>query len=359
MVINLDASSRVQDMIPPAMLRNIFLFLGLLSYSSAAESFAWGVNGHPVSQEGYWHVPLEEQLDLVRELKVGWYRIDVSAASFQANTARLDELLAAANKRQLKLLPVLVPGNDLQDDKVPVVKLREAAAAFGQAIVTRYKDHITHWELGNELDGYAMIRKGETTRSGKVWEWDGAPDGSEADDYHSARYERAAAFIGGLLQGVKAADPAAQTLVDTAGWLHYGFVDRLVKEDRVPFDILAWHWYSEMGDMTRVRGQLDLLAKLQSYGKPIWITEINRRDGSKGGTEEEAASYLTATAQQLRSHQAVKAYFVYELLDEPYFGPNGESDYGLVKLSRENGAWKTGARKPAFGALRKVIESTK
>jgi len=341
------------------MLRNVFLFLGLLSSVPAAEPFAWGVNGHPVSQEGYWHVPLEEQLDLVRELGAQWYRIDVSAASFQANTARLDELLAAARKRQIKLLPVLVAGDDLQNDKVPVAKLRDAAAAFGQAIATRYKDHITYWELGNELDGYAMIRKGEITRSGKVWEWDGAPDGSEADDYHSGRYERASAFIRGLLEGVKTADQAAQTLVDTAGWLHHGFMDRLVKEDRVPFDILAWHWYSEMGDMTRVRGQLDLLAILQSYGKPIWITEINRRDGSKGGKEREAASYLSSTAQQLSAHHAVKAFFVYELLDEPYFGPNGESDYGLVQLRRENGVWKTGARKPAFEALRKVIGSTK
>ena len=31
-------------------------------------SFAWGINGHPVSQEGYFQVPIAKQLDLVREL---------------------------------------------------------------------------------------------------------------------------------------------------------------------------------------------------------------------------------------------------------------------------------------------------
>ncbi len=49
--------------------------------------------------------------------------------------------------------------------------------------------------------------------------------------------------------------------------------------------------------------------------------------------------------------------FVYELLDEPYFGPdNPESHYGLVELLRgSDGCWQVGRRKPAFGALRAAI----
>lgn len=250
----------------------------------AAEPFHWGVNGHPVSQEGYWQVPLHQQLDLVRELGAGWYRCDISASAFQANTARLDELLAAAEKRGLRLLPVLLPSDAFWHDRASPGEIREGAAAFAKSIVTRYRGRITHWELANELDAHALLRKGETARSGKLWQWDGAPEGSSADDYHSGRYEHARALIQGLHEGVKAADSTALTLVDTAGWLHHGFIERLVRENRVPFDILAWHWYSEMGDMARVQGKLDLITLLKGYGKPLWITEINRRDGSKGGT---------------------------------------------------------------------------
>ncbi len=331
----------------------IFAFLCSLAQ---AQPFAWGVNGHPLSQEGYWQVPLSRQLDLARDLGTQWYRIDISAASFQANTARMDELLDEAGQRGIKLLPVLLPDTPWMSEEASVAQLQSAAADFARAIVSRYQGRISHWELGNELDLFALLKKGEVTRGGKLWEWDGAPDGSNVEDFHQERYERASALIQGLQAGVKEADPAALTLVNTAGWLHYGFIERLVKEDRVPFDILAWHWYSEMGDMTKVRGSLDLVALLNSYGKPLWITEINRRDGSKGGKEGDAADYLAATAKQLGNHAGIEGFFVYELLDEPYFGTEGESDYGLVRLLRDaNTGWKEGGKKPAFERLREVI----
>jgi len=179
------------------------------------------------------------------------------------------------------------------------------------------------------------------------------------DTYNEERYARARAEIQGLYDGVKAADPAAQTIVDTAGWLHYGFIERLVKEDHVPFDILAWHWYSEMGDITKVQGKLDLVQFLRRFGKPLWITEINRRDGSKGHRGKEQADYLSQTAAQLRANPHIHAFFVYELLDEPYFGANGESDYGLVEVVRSaSGKWQVSQKKPAFEALKSVFAST-
>lgn len=342
------------------MLRTGLALALLASALLAGEPFHWGVNGHPVSQEAYWQVPLTTQLDLVRELGAGWYRCDISASSFQASTARIDELLGEAEKRGIKLLPVLVPGGELQDEKATPNQIREGAAKFAAMIVGRYKGRLSHWELGNELDLFALVRKGDTTPKGKLWEWDGAPDGSSPDNYHQGRYEKVRAFIQGLHEGVKAADPASKTLVDTAGWLHHGFIERLVREDKVPFDILAWHWYSEMGDMRKVRGELDLITLLQGYGKPLWITEINRRDGSKGGAEKDAAEYLGSTARQLREHPAIQAFFVYELLDEPYFGEGGESDYGLVKITRDGGGpWRTQARKDSFDALKAVIAALK
>ena len=281
-------------------------------------SFAWGINGHPVSQEGYFQVPIAEQLDLVRELGAGWYRTDWGADAFRGNRARFDELLAEAERRKIRLLPVIFAPNGRRRHATPE-QIRAAAFAFARKVAGRYKGRITHWELSNELDGYAMVRKGEKTPSGKLWPW-GDPDGSSRDNYEESRYQRAKAEILGLYEGVKAADPAALTMVDTGGWLHYGFTDRLVREDHVPFDILAWHWYSGMGDMTKVQGKFNLLARLAGYGKPLWITEINHQNGDLGGKAKEQADYVGRAAAQLRGNPAIGALFIYELLDEPYFG---------------------------------------
>jgi hypothetical protein len=328
---------------------------GCTAYRQATEPFQWGVNGHTVSQAAYWQVPIAMQLDLVEELGATWYRFDLSAGAFRGNTARVDELLAGAEQRKLRLLPVLFAKPGAWDAKATPEQIRAAAAAFAREVVGRYKGRITHWELNNELDAYAMIRKGETTRSGKLWQW-GDAEGSDPDTYDEGRYQKAKAEILGLHEGVKAADPHAVTIVDTAGWLHYGFIERLVKEDHVPFDILAWHWYSECGDITNVQGKLNLVEFLQRYRKPLWLTEINRRDGSKHGKEQEQAEYVVQTAVQLRANRGVRGFFIYELLDEPYFGASGESDYGLVEVAQDSaGKWQVSRRKPAFDAFKAAI----
>lgn len=314
----------------------------------------WGINGHPFSQSGYYDIPLDTQVGLVAESGARWYRVDVSTRDFEASTARLDELLVIAEKSGVRLLPVLIESPGARDSGGTPGEIRSSSARFAQVIAGRYKGRITHWELSNELDDYALIRKGDTTRSGKKWEW-GQPDGSRTDDYEEDRYQRAKAEIIGLGEGVKAADPDARCIVDTAGWLHYGFIERLVAEDHVPFDILSWHWYSEMGDISRVQGSIDLPAYLGRYGKPLWLTEVGRRGGSWGGAEREQASYLADHLKSMAANPAIGALFVYELLDQPYLSDASEAHYGLVTLGRNpSGTWIVTGKKAAFGALSSV-----
>jgi hypothetical protein len=332
-----------------------------LTVTMAAGEFQWGINGHPVSQEAYYHVPITTQLDLVLESGAGWYRMDLGAKTFQSDTARFDELVSESVKRKIRLLPVLLSSPDGRSPDAKPEQIRTAAFTFAKTVVSRYKGRITHWELSNELDGHAMIRKGEKTRSGKLWIWDGAADGSSADDYEEGRYQNAKAEIQGLYEGVKAADPTALTIVNTAGWLHYGFIERLVKEDRVLFDILAWHWYSEMGDIVNVQGKLNLVKLLKGYGKPLWITEINSRDGSMNGKQKDQADYVGKTAVQLRGHPDIEAFFIYELLDEPYFGENnGESHYGLMEVVRDKeNKWQVKRKKEVFETFKTVIAGSR
>lgn len=322
----------------------------------ANQSFFWGVNGHPLKQEGYIQVSLETQINLVSRLGMGWYRVDLPQSETERNLTRLDTLVAMASRRKIRILGVLFSSPGGYSEDVTPTQVRQAAFEYGRAMASRYATKITHWELANELDVFAMIRKGERMRTGEMWEF-GPPDGDKPEHYQESRYQIARAEIQGLSEGVRAGNQKAVTVVDTAGWLHYGFIERLVVEDKVPFNILAWHWYSEMGNIQRVNGKLDLLQVLVAYGKPIQITEINRRYGSQGGKEKEQAAYLVSVANQLCADRRVAGLFIYELLDEPYFGEkNPESWYGLVTLAKNrDGNWQATRKKQAFAALKAVI----
>ena len=61
----------------------------------------------------------------------------------------------------------------------------------------------------------------------------------------------------------------------------------------VDFDITSWHWYSEMGDLTNTSGpHVDVLSHLVALGKPIWVTEMNRRGGSVNASEQLQAGWI-------------------------------------------------------------------
>jgi hypothetical protein len=332
----------------------VSLLLLLWSGYLQGEEFHWGVNGHPGVQEGYRHVPISVQLDLVAELGARWYRCDWSEAAFRGNRVVLEQMVADASRSGIRILPVIFPAKSCRDD-LPPCEIRVAAYEFGRAIASHFRGKITHWELDNELDNFTLVRKGEKCPSGNVWQF-GDPTGDSVDHFENGRYERARAELEGLHAGIKAGDPSAKTLVDFC-WIHYGFIELLLARDLVAIDILASHWYSDMGGIHQVRGNLNHCEHLNRYGRPIWFTEVNWKGGSRGGKEDEQANYLQEIARQLRSSPSVEAMFVYELFDEPYFGPeNDESFYGLIELIKgADGHWQAGRRKPAFSRLQGVF----
>src|SRR5579863_7284424 len=162
-----------------------FLLAALLAGAAArapAEDFAWGVNGHPLSQSGYFDVGLREQVDLVAALGAGWYRVDLGEGAFLASTARFDQLLTIAERRRVRLLPVLIPALGADRTAAGPEAIRAGAFAFARVVAERYRGRITHWELGNELDAVALLRRGDPTQGGQTWRW-GDPDGSRPEDY--------------------------------------------------------------------------------------------------------------------------------------------------------------------------------
>jgi len=287
----------------------------LLASGSEAGAFTLGVCCHPKYVR---QMPLEwdEVFRWVKGCGATLCRMDWSA-DWETN----DAIVRAAREADVELLPVLFPPTPAENTEEAWYA---ASRAYAEECARRYRDEVGYFELSNEQDGRCMTK----------FPNGGDRDGASIADYDPARYAPIRGMLRGLADGLRAEHPDCRRMIDTGGWLHFGFVDLLVR-DNVPFDILAWHWYSEMRDMTvpieSYSGTYVVLDRLAEYDHPVWITEGNVRNGTLTNSEDEQAEYLVRTIRQLRGTGRVGCYVVYELFDEPeIIWAGGEAYYGIV-----------------------------
>lgn len=256
-------------------------------------------------------------LNLIQESGAGLYRVDLTTGTY----ALTDALLAAADTRNIKLLAIL------QSPDASYTSAYNEARAFS----SRYAGRISYYQISNEQDlAIGAIKD----------------DGSLPTDFDNAQYQQAKTKIQGLLDGVRAGDPNAKAIINFT-WLHYGFIQRLIN-DGLNFDIIGIDWYSDMGNISSIRGTFNLPAYIKSqFGKPLWVTEGNIRYGSMNGNEGAQATYVSQTATASCNNPNINAYIVYELLDEPGAGGTGEPNYGLL--------YNVTSPKPAFNAYKQAI----
>ena len=327
-----------------AMAVSAFCIALALPSRAGATSFLWGVSGHPLVS--YPGVPAQAQIDLVADLGLGSYRVDVTNLD---QIGRLAELVAKAKARDVQILPILLPPVDLKS--MSQDELYKTSYGFAQAFVTRFSGDIRAWELGNELENFAIIQPCEIRDDGSRYPCSWGPAGGVGpDEYVGARIRKVTAVLRGLSDAVHAVDPKARRAVGTAGWGHTGAFDRY-RDEGVNWEISVWHHYGGNPEWA-----FKLLAK---FGKPIWVTELNHPLGSNNGGEEGQAKGLEdamAMLLKLAPVYNVEAAFVYELLDEAYWAPNFEAYMGLVQLQRDaDGDWTLGNRKIAYQTVRRVI----
>ena len=314
-----------------------------------------GVNGHPMNQPPYNNtkgVSFDQQLTLVRDLGAKWYRFDVST---QPDFATVDLLIKAAQSHGVQLLPILFPPvKRAQDDPATAYrKSYDGASSF----VNHYKNVFHVYELSNELDNFCLA----------------GGDGDKPSAYNPQKYELVKEMLRGLAEGVHAADPSAQRIIDFAGWLHTGFFERL-ENDRIPYEIVGVHWYQDMGEITcpgqafpcPARPQhFNVIQRLQSvtHGKPIWVTETSYRPLARNSAEENVnrkLNYLPPTLQRYMnspSRYPFEVVILYELLDEPHMTAASEQQTGLYTVTRQpDGRFVLGKQKPDSEAVRSVMQ---
>lgn len=317
--------------------------LGATSSHDGKPGIAWGINGHPFAS--YPGVPLERQLDYIQDLGLTSYRVDIADMS---KAPALAELVAMAKLRGIAILPVLTPGIDLSAEDAGTIHKR--AYDFAHALVSQFKADIRVFELGNELENYAIIQPCEKRDDGTQYNcgW-GAAGGAGPLDYYGPRWAKVSAYLKGLSEGAMAADPSVRKAIGTAGWGHLGAFERM-RQDGIAWDISVWHLYGDDPEWA--------FKKLVSYGHPIWVTEFNHPKGSQqsaDGQAEGLTRWMTRL-NELAQHYPIEAAHIYELMDETYWAPDMEAYMGLVHLvkSDETG-WRPGLPKPAYDAVKRFI----
>jgi hypothetical protein len=316
----------------------------LVAVAPASADLLWGVNGHPIV--AYPGVPFERQLDFLKDLGLKSYRVNVTSAD---NANELAALVDAGKARGIEILPVITPAGVSMDKDSPQ-DLYEKSRKLAIALGTRFKNDIRVWELGNEMENYAIIQPCEKRDDGTQYPcaW-GPAGGTGALDYYGPRWVKVSAVLKGLSEGMTEVDPGIRKAIGTAGWGHTGAFARM-KQDGISWDISVWHMYGEDPEWA--------FREISGYGKPIWVTEFNNPYGSQRG-ERQQADGIKQTMTRLRELSAkykVEAAHIYELLDETYWAPSFEANMGLVRLTAApEGKWRAGEPKPAYRTVRNLI----
>ena len=315
---------------------------------TASADILWGVNGHPINS--YPGVEIARQLDYLKDLGMKSYRVNISDTS---GASKLAVVVEEAKARGIEVLPVITPGNiDLKADSTEdlYVKARKLAIALG----SQFKKDIRVWELGNEMENHAIIKRCEMRDDGTQYPCDWGPAGGVGPlEYYGPRWKKVSAVLKGLSDGMIEVDPGIRKAMGTAGWGHLGAFERMEK-DGIRWDISVWHAYGQDTEWA--------FKTLARYGRPIWLTEFNNPFGSQQGEELQAEKLkqIMARLRELQSTYKLEAAHIYELLDETYWAPDFEAYMGLVRLkARPGGGWVAGEPKPAYFAVRDFIRGPK
>ncbi len=298
-------------------------------------SFHWGVTLRPLLFPSYADNEklLPDQFKLMKDLGINTVRVDYSTTNDQLNQKVLD----LAKQYNMTLVFIIPFGpNDIWTDK----NLSKNAYNYVAAIAKKYKGRVPVWQLGTEVASVALI--------------DGGHHGVDFVDYPAAKYKPVSTWLLSATKAIKDSDPSAKRLLNDQ-WVHVGFFDQFIK-DGGDFDILGWNWFSDMGtNMDKVvlnsqTGQTyKLMDHLIAYGKPIWLSEVNRRGGSADGNQKAQADFIETMANYAATNRAVSGFLVFHLM--------GEEGYGLADI--DYSAKLIGAKKLAFSRYQTLIKKYK
>ncbi len=310
---------------------------------AAPSDAVFGINSHIATRYPNYE-SLNVPADALGQLGLGWAREDFQWHRIEPRPGQYDwgfhdrmvELLSA---RGISIVGVLGPAvgwatpfnGDGNSDVSFYPPDAQRYADFARAVVARYRDRISYWQVWNEPENGIY--------------WRPSPD--------AAAY---ANLLKTVYPVIKAANPNAQVLIGGTVAFDLSFLRAVAANGAWgSFDILAVHPYVDPS--TPEEGQIGAAgvgaakALADSLGpKPIWVTEFgwatsaSDRDPIGQTDEDRQASLLVRAAVMLRAAGAERIIW-YKFKDDGNF-----NSYGLYRFGR--GLTDYGQAKPAFAALR-------
>jgi hypothetical protein len=293
-----------------------------LSSSSISGSLFYGVNGHNGYGSVYRSTPQSTQLAQLQDLGMKAYRNEVFSASSAAYIGALANTMAAGG---VTVFPVLLMDvgfgstYNFPDEQ----SAYNAGYTLGQQTGAQ---HFPYYEVSNELGAQCLT---------------GNVDGVRITDYDNRKFQTARGVIRGMIAGIRSMDSSGKIIMGADTWMHYAFDQMLANGTQpdgsgghpiVTWDITAWHWFSDQGDITNAcggTGCYNVIGALHAFGQPVWITELGVRpsfgDATQGGAY--LANDMLAGMVSIASQYDIESVQIYELYDDP---PGGEGPYGLL-----------------------------
>ncbi|WP_309835440.1 lipopolysaccharide biosynthesis protein [Caballeronia sp. LZ065] len=280
----------------------------------------YGVNGHNNEGGAYDISSPAVQLAQLQDLGVKYYRNEVYS---QGTANKLANIAAMMDAGGVTVYPVL-----LMDYRLFANETQAYNAGFALGQQTATSRRYPYYEVTNEIEAEALNDN---------------VDGVYPQQYDTGRFRIVRGIIRGMIAGIKSVDTSGKIILGGGTWLHYGFAQMLaagmepdgsINHPVVDWDITAWHWYSEQGNITNACGGTgchNVLQVLKAFGKPIWLNEIGVRPNY--GSDQAIAAYLTGNTMMaqfvaLASTYDIESIQTYELYDDPV---GGEGNYGLLK----------------------------
>lgn len=296
--------------------------------------FTWGIALRPElfpnEADNLKFIPV--QMAKLKELGVDSVRVDYSPTKEAINQKVLDE----AKKNGIKVVFIIPFGpNDIKSDK----NLYDNAYNYVKKIVSRHKGQEV-WQLGTEVATVALKK----------------PDlhGVDFVDYPDSTYKPVATWLKAATKAVADTDPAAKRLLNDQ-WVHVGFFEKFLKEGG-QFEIIGWNWFSDMGTdfekptIDRNTGQkYELMKKLRSFNKEIWLTEVNRRNGDADGDQKAQADFIETIANRARKIPEINGFIVFHFI--------GEQGYGIADINYE--AKVINVYKQAYERYKTIIQKNR
>jgi hypothetical protein len=300
-------------------------------------SIFYGINGHNTANGPYDISVPELQLSQLKNLGVTLYRNNVNNVDDAIKLSNMAQMMQASGVTVYPVILMTVFEAANEDDAY------QSAYTAAQEIVRvqRY----SYYEVTNELAAQCLT---------------GNVDGVRSTDFDNQRFQIARGVIRGMIAGIKSVDPHGKIVIGGNTWMHYGFDVMLANGTQpdgtsghpvVTWDVTAWHWYSEQGDIRHTcggTGCYNVIGTLASFGKPIWINEVGMRPWF-AGTAEESGGYLAngmiGALLAIAPQYNIQSLQVYQLYDDP---ATGEGPYGIMLNDGRT-------PKPAYAAVRNFI----